>query len=262
MASVAGRGIIRPEPDLCGVGGGLVAHVAHVGIRLVVGEDRVGPPPGGGEVTAAGAQVRGGTQGGIVDIERVGFSVAVPVPPSHLPGGGNELHWSDGVVPESVAVQDAVVRVRDGGETVAVEAGADNGPACLPGGSQASAAVGSVGGFYEADGRHRVPPDPARRGGGVGQPGRGRIGPERSDGYVGPGRSPGEPLGVKAAWVMFTAGVLLVDSTSSFASDWGGGGLAPLVSAPDTRSAQKVKPVMTKNAKRIRTARRFSRSMA
>ena len=46
---------------LCGVGSGPVAYVVHVRIRLVVGVDRVGPAGGGGQVTAVGAQVRGGT---------------------------------------------------------------------------------------------------------------------------------------------------------------------------------------------------------
>jgi len=45
---------------LCGVGSGPVAYVVYVRIRLVVGVDGVGPARGGGEVTAVGAEVRGG----------------------------------------------------------------------------------------------------------------------------------------------------------------------------------------------------------
>ena len=80
------------------------------------------------------AQVASSGGGGVVDVLRVGPSVAVCVNPESRPGAGNELHRADGAVPATVAVQPAAVGVADRGGAHAVQHRPQNRRHCSVGG--------------------------------------------------------------------------------------------------------------------------------
>jgi hypothetical protein len=82
---------------------------------VVVAEDRPVEFGAHGQVAAVGAQVVPGGERGVVDVVRVLVAVAVAVGAPGGPGGGDELHGSDGAVPNPVAVEAAVVGVGNAG---------------------------------------------------------------------------------------------------------------------------------------------------
>src|SRR5690606_21654034 len=115
------------RPGAGGVGVRVLHHIGDVGVGPVVGEHRVPPVGGVGQVAAVGAQVAGGGQRGVVQAVRVGDAVAVAVGAPLLPGGGDELHRADGAVPAGVAVVLAAIGVGDGrGVVRAVQRDADD----------------------------------------------------------------------------------------------------------------------------------------
>jgi hypothetical protein len=128
---------------------------------VVVGEDRALLAGGGPEVAAGGAEVPGGRQGGVEDVERVGPAVAVAVRRVALPRGRDELHGADGAVVHRVAVEHAVVGVADDRGPVPVEGDADDAPGGGPVGAQLGAAEPPVVRLHPADAGEQRPGEPA-----------------------------------------------------------------------------------------------------
>src|SRR5205814_1008876 len=91
-----------------------VEDVARVDLDRVVGQHGTPPATGGGQVPAAGTQVLGGGEGGVVEVVRVGDPVLVGVDLVVLPGARDELHRTDRVVVGPVAVVPAGIGVQDG----------------------------------------------------------------------------------------------------------------------------------------------------
>ncbi len=144
-----------------------------------------------------GAQVAGCAKRSVVNVEGIRCPVTIAVAPRKLPRGGDELHGPHGTVPACVTIEGSGIRVSNGGEPVSVQARANNGSAGLSRGVQASAAVGPVVGFDEANCRHRIPADPAARRGLVGRARRSHIGPQHPLGNAGLRGSLREPAGIR-----------------------------------------------------------------
>ena len=111
---------------------GLLTHLPDIGVGVVVGVNRVGPPVSGCEVVALRAQIGCRAEGGIIDIEWIRRSIPVPVPSYGLPRRRSELHRPHSTVPAGIPVQGTHVLVGNGGEPGTVKHRAHNAVAHLP----------------------------------------------------------------------------------------------------------------------------------
>ena len=106
-----------------------------------------------GEVAGGPAEVAAGGGGGVDDVARIGLAVAVGVGAPLAPGGGDELHRADRVVPAGVAVERAAVGVT-------ADRDADDGHEAVAEDVQPAHAVVGLG---LADGGQQLPAQPAGR---------------------------------------------------------------------------------------------------
>jgi hypothetical protein len=93
---------------------------------VVVGEDRSYLPGPGSQVLTRGAEVLSSGCRSVVDIERVGDTVAVSVGGVPGPRGGNELHRSYRVVVHGITIEHAVIGVQDQCGADAIQRNADD----------------------------------------------------------------------------------------------------------------------------------------
>ncbi|HYJ74262.1 MAG TPA: hypothetical protein VEV65_01620 [Kineosporiaceae bacterium] len=130
---------------------------------MVVAEDGVDLALPGREVAAAGAQVAGGGERGVVDVLGVGGAVAVGVRAVPGPGSRDELHRADGAVRPGVAVEPTAVGVVDERHAAsAVEAGAVDRRGDVTVGLHVRAAEAAVVGLDAPDAGEQGPADVAR----------------------------------------------------------------------------------------------------